>query len=186
VSFYSCLHTTVLSWFSQFVLSYIPLFNIRHGLIKYWISVFHTFQRKYIQRLVQNYYNYLVIYFLLGCNSFAPNPQYSTSVFRSLARLWYSSVQLLLFWLLICFRSLQEVVAALKPLFDMDIYLTRSIVASLNIYELVSIFNDNWIPIEVACATTLHWVKTTKASWNMWTQNFAYTEEEKVILHWQY
>lgn len=83
---------------------------------------------------------------------------------------------------LICISSLPEVVAALKPLFEMDIYLTRSIVASLNVSELVSVFKENWIPMEVACATTLHWMKTTKASWKWRALEYAYTEEEKVIL----
>jgi len=84
---------------------------------------------------------------------------------------------------LICIRSLQAVVTALQPLFEMDIYLTRSIVASLNVSELVSVFNENWIPIEVACATTLHWMKTTKGNWSFWTpQQFPFTEEETVIL----
>ena len=81
-----------------------------------------------------------------------------------------------------CTRSLTEVMAALKPLFEMDIYITRSIVASLNVSELVSVFKTNWIPIEVACATTLHWMKTTKASWKWRALEYAYTEEEKVIL----
>jgi len=78
---------------------------------------------------------------------------------------------------LIIIRSLQEVVAALKPLFEMDIYITRSIVASLNVSELVSVFNENWIPIEVACAATVHWIKEGR-----WDFMFAYTKAEKVIL----
>jgi len=72
-------------------------------------------------------------------------------------------------------------VTTLNPLFEMDIYLPRSIVASLDVFELCSVLKENWVPIEVACATLLYWIKMTKSR-NAWGSIYYNSEEEKVKL----
>ena len=59
-------------------------------------------------------------------------------------------------------RSVFEVVRTLESLFDMDVYLPRSIVACLKVTELAKVLKEPMVPVEVACATALHWIKTTK------------------------
>ena len=59
-------------------------------------------------------------------------------------------------------RSVFEVIRTLESLFDMDVYLPRSIVACLKVNELVKVLKEPMVPVEVACATALHWIKTTK------------------------
>jgi len=58
---------------------------------------------------------------------------------------------------------LNDVVEELTPLFEMDIYLPRSIVACLGTDQLVEVLKKAWVPIEVRLATILYWLKTT---WN--------------------
>jgi len=73
------------------------------------------------------------------------------------------------------------VITTLNPLFEMDIYLPRSIVASLNVFELNVVLKESWVPIEVACAAILYWMKKTRAR-NVFISSPYVTEEEKVIL----
>lgn len=61
-------------------------------------------------------------------------------------------------------RPVNEVLTTLEPIFEMDMYLPRSIVACLNVVELVKILKVPSVPIEVACATVLHWIKSTKTN----------------------
>ena len=81
---------------------------------------------------------------------------------------------------------MSEVVATLKPLFEMDLYLSRSIVACLNVFELGSVLKENWIPIEVACATLLYFMKVTRGQWDVWAGKYTYTEHEKVMCQLEY
>ena len=60
-------------------------------------------------------------------------------------------------------RSVCEVIRTLESLFNMDVYLPRSIVACLKVNELVKVLNEPMVPVEVACAAALHWIKTTKS-----------------------
>ncbi|XP_052807608.1 E3 ubiquitin-protein ligase rnf213-alpha-like isoform X3 [Mya arenaria] len=57
--------------------------------------------------------------------------------------------------------SLQYMLLTLGPLFEMDFYLPRSIVASLTVEEIFSVIDNKVIPAEVCCATLLHWMKAT-------------------------
>jgi len=68
--------------------------------------------------------------------------------------------------ILICnSRPIAEIVTKLQPLFKMDIYLPRSIVACMHVTELEKFLKEPWVPIEVACATVLYWIKITRASY---------------------
>ncbi|WAR07199.1 hypothetical protein MAR_017157 [Mya arenaria] len=62
----------------------------------------------------------------------------------------------------------------LGPLFEMDYLLPRCIVASLAIHEIPSIIDNEEIPVEVCCATLLHWMKAT----NPYFTTFSYLAEE--------
>ncbi|XP_052808702.1 E3 ubiquitin-protein ligase rnf213-alpha-like isoform X1 [Mya arenaria] len=73
--------------------------------------------------------------------------------------------------------QLEYMLQRLGPLFEMDFYLPRSIVASLTVEEIDFVINYEGIPVEVCCATLLHWMKASNPDNN---RNYAYSylEEE--------
>ncbi|XP_052242494.1 E3 ubiquitin-protein ligase rnf213-alpha-like [Dreissena polymorpha] len=71
--------------------------------------------------------------------------------------------------------SLDTVVNKLIPLFEMDFYLPRSIVASFSCSDLHKL-TEQWVPIEVACAALVYWTKTTRE-----TYSSLYNDNEKKV-----
>lgn len=60
----------------------------------------------------------------------------------------------------------------LKTLFQVDFLLPRTIVASLNLRELLETLETELIPVEVCCAALVYFVKTTNRQ--------TYLDEKKV------
>ncbi|XP_052808603.1 E3 ubiquitin-protein ligase rnf213-alpha-like isoform X2 [Mya arenaria] len=72
---------------------------------------------------------------------------------------------------------LEDVLQILGPLYEMDYYIPRSIVASLTVDEIVFVIDHEAIPVEVCCATLLHWMKATNPDNNRYsTYNYLYDE----------
>ncbi|XP_052808614.1 E3 ubiquitin-protein ligase rnf213-alpha-like isoform X2 [Mya arenaria] len=70
---------------------------------------------------------------------------------------------------------LKDIFHTLRPLFEVDYYLPRSIVASLTVEEVAFVIDHQVFPVEVCCAALLHWMKATYPDYY---RHYAYTDLE--------
>ncbi|XP_053396357.1 E3 ubiquitin-protein ligase rnf213-alpha-like [Mercenaria mercenaria] len=81
--------------------------------------------------------------------------------------------------------SLASILATMQPLFEMDFYLPRSIIACLKPVELREVIGEEILPVEVCCATLCCFIKRTKPSYNQGNQVSTESDvigEEKTVV----
>ena len=63
------------------------------------------------------------------------------------------------------YRPLKEVLEKLQPLFSVDYFLPRTLMAALTIREVMAMLETGQIPVDVSCASLNYFMKISVPNW---------------------
>lgn len=81
------------------------------------------------------------------------------------------------------FSPLKDILKVLHPLFELDFYLPRTILACLKPFELREVIGDEIIPVEICCASIFFHIKNTSRGAGHGTKATSEVKGEEKVKH---